>query len=94
MQTNTNTIAQLQKSVRRLRYGMAAIAIGAGVLVMGAMQDGEDRSVRPHLISLTTAPSKISAYNILYRMWSDGSIDAITIPDNGQRNQGWQVVQR
>ncbi len=94
MNTNTNTIVQLHKSVRRLRYGMAAIAIGAGLLVMGAMQEGEDRSVRPHLVSLTTTPSKIAACNILYRMWSDGSIDAVTVPDNGRRNGGWQVIQR
>ena len=50
MQTNTNTIAQLQKSVRRLRYGMAAIAIanqeqirvsidGADPFVVGACKD-------------------------------------------------------
>ncbi len=94
METNTNTIAQLQKSVRRLRYGMAAIAIGAGVLVMGAMQESDERSVRPHLVSLTATPSKIGSHNVLYRMWSDGSIDTVTIPDNGKRNTGWRIIQR
>ena len=93
METNTNTIAQLQKSVRRLRYGMAAIAIGAGVLVMGAMQDDQSRAVRPHLVSITATPSTRSTFTTLFRMWSDGSIDR-SVVDNGAGKSNWKIVQR
>ena len=93
METNTNAIAQLQKSVRRLRYGMAAIAIGAGVLVMGAMQEDQSRAVGPHLVSITATPSTRSSLTTLFRMWSDGSIDR-SVVDNGAGKSNWTIVQR
>ena len=93
MDTNTNTIAQLQKSVRRLRYGMAAIAIGAGVFVMGAMQDQQSRDVGPHLVSISATPATRPGLTTLFRLWSDGSIDR-SVVDNGVTKSNWQIVQR
>ncbi|MCH2134082.1 MAG: hypothetical protein MK116_10070 [Phycisphaerales bacterium] len=96
--TMDTTVLDLQRSVRRLRFGLAAAAIGVAALLLGGMEEGEsegESKTAPSIVSISTTAGTLPAHTVLYRAWSDGRIERrILQTDSGERSSGWQTVQR
>ena len=90
------SIESLQKSVRRMRFGLVAMVAGVAILTLGAMtQEDDGMSVGPHLVGISAVNGTQPAQTALFRLWSNGRIDRRVVQtDRGGLTNSWEMVQQ
>ncbi|MCZ6856865.1 MAG: hypothetical protein O7F70_02590 [Gemmatimonadetes bacterium] len=88
---NTATVQMNGNTINRNTIAICLTAIVVAVVI--ALRPVQAQDTAPDPVSIASAPSAFGG-TILYRLWSDGTVDKRLIhsPQNAHYNRGWVAI--